>query len=203
MSDEFINTVFPRSQIKHLDKYSANIEAKYHKNLLNDYENIMQLCFNVNDIVLNVEKTIMPFADKFFVCYIITIKNTHEFPIFPLLGAIKAIAILEIKACKEGNIASIVQTDVGYHISFTDAIKIVNDMLDTPVIFANDIKRITDLKELKELKNVYEKDIPYDMTKDLLMNFLNMLVNNRVRYEYMKRVCTYYIDKSVDISILV
>lgn len=204
MSDEFIATVFFRSCIKHRDKYSVCIEARYDKTYLCDYENIMQLCFNVNDIVLNVEKTIVPFEDKFFACYLTNVKNAYEFPLFPFLDSMKTLLVIEFKICKEGTLARIVHTEVDHNISlsrFTENIdRIVNNnVLETDAltgIYVNDIK------SLKELKKRYENNIPYDMTKDFLVNFLNMLINNRITYAYMKKVCKYYINGCVDIWLI-
>lgn len=204
MSDKFIATVFFRSCIKHRDKYHIGIEAKYDKTYLRDYESIMQLCLNVNDIVLNVEKTIVPFEDKFFACYLTNVKNAYELPLFPFLDSMKTLLVIEFKVCKEGTLARIVHTEVDHNISlsrFTENIdRIVNNNVFQIDAFTG--VYVNDIKSLKELKKMYEKDTSYDMTKDFLVNFLNMLINNRIKYAYMKKVCKYYINSSVDIRLI-
>jgi hypothetical protein len=164
-SDAFMKAVFVRSQILERDKDRIVIEAKYNKSYLQDYQHIMDLCFNVNDIILNVIKTINPCEDRFYVSYFVNIKNYQDFSFIPFLDTIRALVVAEFKSCDENKVeCNIIYTEVGNNINEKD------------IDFTQTCKR----------------EFVYDVTKDFFMNFLNMLVINRIQYAYMKKVRKYY-----------
>ena len=215
ISDDFIKSVFIQSEIlsKDLKNQKFNIEKTYDKTYLRHYESIFELLEKFcgsKDIVMDIQMSVLPFEDRFYVCYLSKVKNFQDFPIFPFLQTTYALLIAEFKSsdCHSEVQTNIIHTEIYNHnIQQDDIIKIVEGH-KTSNAFSNQNTIIPMcgtqaelLNKVKLLKKTFAKEVAYDITKDFLMNFLNMLINDRIRYAYMKKVCRFYINASVDFSI--
>jgi hypothetical protein len=215
ISDDFIKSVFIQSEIlkKDLKNQKFSIEKTYDKTYLRHYESIIELLEKFcgsKDIVIEIEMSVLPFEDRFYVCYLSKVKNFQDFPIFPFLQTTYALLIAEFKSsvCHSEVHTNIIHTEIYNHnIQQDDMIKIVEEYKNK---YASDNynniipmsgTQTELLNKVKLLKKTFAKEVAYDITKDFLMNFLNMLINDRIRYSYMKKICRFYINTSVEFSI--
>jgi hypothetical protein len=215
ISDDFIKSVFIQSEIlsKDLKKQNFSIEKTYDKKYLRHYESILELLEKFcgsKDIVMDIQMYVLPFEDRFYVCYLSKVKNFQDFPIFPFLQTTYALLIAEFKSSDSGTEvqANIIHTEVyNQNIQQDEIIKIVEGHINSRAkenyntVIPMSGTQAELLNKVKLLKKIFAKEVAYDITKDFLMNFLNMLINDRIRYAYMKKICKYYIHASVDFSI--
>jgi hypothetical protein len=215
ISEDLIKTLLSPAEIiaKDLKRQTFNIEKTYDKKYLRHYESILELLEKFGgskDIVIDIQMSVLPFQDRFYVSYLSSVKNFHDFPIFPFLQTTYALLIAEFKSSDSGTEvqANIIHTEVYNHnIQQDDIIKIVEGHINshakenynTVIPMCGTQAEL--LNKVKLLKKTFAKEVAYDITKDFLMNFLNMLINDRIRYEYIKKICKYYIHSSVDFSI--
>lgn len=204
-SDQYLKHVFKKCSVHERDIANHKIvfNAYYNKGILDAYKNdllnmLRTLCL-VDKISINVEQKIFPFNDRFIMCYLMKVQNHQEIPFIPFLDTLRSVFVLEFK-------------DIGQDRTCCRIIDVLIDhnlVIDISKIKVSESK-CEDDAEYKEfsyddMQEVYKKQqkeffkgSDYDIQKDIVVNFLNMLLNDCIRYAYLKKMCKYYANKHVD-----
>ena len=205
ISDAFLKHVFPKCSIKKRDDTNQTItlNVSYNKNILDAYNNellnlLRNMCL-IDKIIMNVEQKIIPCEESFFICYLFKVQNSHELPLLPFLDKLRAVFVADVRQIAEDRSSyNIVKIEIDYDLDFHKGIEgLVNP--DHVKHGNTDMKPFTydDMTALYKKNRVHFFTSDYDMSKDIVVNFLNMLLRNCIKYAYMKKVCKYYAKKNV------
>ena len=219
ISEDLLKIVFYNCKILKKDSTGQNIimRACYKKSILdayqNDFLNILRSLCIVDEVIIHIEHKIFAYSDRFVVCYLMKVQNHNEFPLIPFLDSLRALFIIEFKLQGDGTICKVIDIKIDHNLlinaddihAYVSNCKEDNedneDNEDSQYEFEDfSYKQIQELYK-RQQKHFFKSE--YDMQKDIVVNFLNMLLNDCVRYAYIKQICKYYSKKDVKMKLRV
>jgi len=206
ISDEFIKKIFEDGVIKSKDlaKQKIVLEVPF---ILEEYQNdiiniFKGMCF-CEKVMINVDKNIVPYSDRFIIYYFLKIQNCHEIPLIQFLDKLTAVFAVEFANITEIDHVecNINKTDAYYDFDNNNYLQELQKKS-----FPNNhksknksykLKNIYDIDDIKTLFNTSQPDCKeYKIDKDFLLNSVNMLLNDYITRAFIEKLYKFYKNKN-------
>ena len=194
----FINKLFDNCKILNDTENKIVLEAIYKKSILNEYDdqylNIIKNMCLIDNIVICVDQYINTFENRYIFVYHMRVKNYDEIPLIPFLEKLQAILTFELIENNNKTECNILNIDTKYNID-------INSYLQQTCFDKQD--KLYIYKDISELykKPVLDLSSYYDNNKDIILNFVTMLLNDCIIRLFFKNIYEYYDKKNILVDI--
>lgn len=212
ISDAFIKKLFTKCTIisKSIEKQKIIIEVSYKKTLLkkynNDFFNIFQNMCVCDDVTFYIEENIILYKDRFLICFFIKVKNCKDIPLIPFLDKLSIVFIVEFKEISgfEKVECNIMNTYVDYNLEGKKILQGLSNINNSNNIICEKTYKFENISydnidKICNKKNSFSKE--YDLTKDIVINFVNILIDDYIKFAFLKKICRFYKNMKVQLCI--